>query len=249
MSEQTADAVRGLKPFFTYYGGKWRAAPRYPAPTHARLVEPFAGAAGYALRHYRHAVELYDVDTFVAGLWDYLIHVSADEVRRLPLEVDHVDGLGVCPEAKSLIGFWLNKGTAMPRKSPSRWMRDGLWPNSFWGPVIRERIASQVDAIRHWKIEQKSYKDVDTFDAATWFVDPPYAVSGHHYRSSEVDYTHLAYWCRSLEGQVMVCEQAGADWLPFEPFLTTKATEGRHGKSVSLEVIWTPAHTDGEADA
>lgn len=32
-----------LKPFWRYYGGKWRAAPSYPAPLHNTIVEPFAG--------------------------------------------------------------------------------------------------------------------------------------------------------------------------------------------------------------
>jgi len=39
-----------LRPFWRYYGGKFRAAPRYPTPTHKTIVEPFAGAAGYSLR-------------------------------------------------------------------------------------------------------------------------------------------------------------------------------------------------------
>jgi hypothetical protein len=34
-----------LRPFWRYYGGKWRAAPRYPRPTHDTIIEPFAGAA------------------------------------------------------------------------------------------------------------------------------------------------------------------------------------------------------------
>jgi len=33
-----------LKPFWQYYGGKWRAAPHYPKPRHDTIVEPFAGA-------------------------------------------------------------------------------------------------------------------------------------------------------------------------------------------------------------
>jgi len=40
-----------LRPFWRYYGGKWRAAPRYPAPRHDLIIEPFAGAAGYAMRY------------------------------------------------------------------------------------------------------------------------------------------------------------------------------------------------------
>lgn len=29
-----------LKPFFYFYGGKWRAAPKYPRPEHDFIVEP-----------------------------------------------------------------------------------------------------------------------------------------------------------------------------------------------------------------
>jgi site-specific DNA-adenine methylase len=43
--------VSGLRPFFPYYGSKWRAARAYPPPLHRQIVEPFAGSAGYALRY------------------------------------------------------------------------------------------------------------------------------------------------------------------------------------------------------
>ena len=39
-----------LKPFWRYYGGKYRAAPAYPPPRLGTIVEPFAGSAGYSLR-------------------------------------------------------------------------------------------------------------------------------------------------------------------------------------------------------
>ena len=33
-----------LRPFFSYYGGKWRSAVKhYPAPEFDQIVEPFAG--------------------------------------------------------------------------------------------------------------------------------------------------------------------------------------------------------------
>ena len=62
-----------------------------------------------------------------------------------------VDDLGPLPqEAKWLIGFWLNGGVSAPCKRPGAWMREGLRPNSKWGPVVRDLLASQVDRIRHW---------------------------------------------------------------------------------------------------
>jgi hypothetical protein len=40
----------GLEPMFTYLGGKWRLAPKYPPPIHDTIIEPFCGSAGYSLR-------------------------------------------------------------------------------------------------------------------------------------------------------------------------------------------------------
>jgi hypothetical protein len=37
-----------LKPFFSYFGAKWRLAPKYPPPLHRTIVELFAGSACYA---------------------------------------------------------------------------------------------------------------------------------------------------------------------------------------------------------
>jgi site-specific DNA-adenine methylase len=49
-----------LRPFFTYTGGKYRLAPRYPEPRHNLIIEPFAGSAGYSLRHPEREVLLID---------------------------------------------------------------------------------------------------------------------------------------------------------------------------------------------
>ena len=32
----------------------------------------------------------------------------------------------------------------------------------------------------------------------------------------DIDYARLADWCRALPGTVDVCENVGADWLPFQ---------------------------------
>lgn len=235
--------MTALQPFFSYYGGKWRAGPRYPSPRHQRLVEPFAGAAGYSVRNHTHDVVLVEKNPIVAELWRWLINATPEAVRRLPLlPLDGskgVDDFDLEPAERTLIGFWLNKGAVSPGRTPSAWMRSGIRPNSYWGEVIRERIASQVEAIRHWTVIEGDYRSAEA-GQATWFVDPPYQQAGNLYSCSakDIDFQALADWCRSLEGQTLVCENAGADWLPFVPFMNAKATPGSRGRSYSQEVLW-----------
>jgi hypothetical protein len=232
--------VRQVRPFFGYYGGKWRdALKHYPAPDHDTIVEPFAGSAGYSLRYADRKIILCEIDPIVAAVWQYLIRVKGSEILEIPdLRQDEcVDDLAICEEARWLVGLWLNRATASPRKSPSKWMRDGIRPGSFWGTRVRETIAAQVDLIRHWKVFQCSYADCPEKGRATWFIDPPYERAGQHYRfgSGQIDYTALGIWCRSRAGQVIVCENAGARWLPFKALADVKTTRADRR---SREVYW-----------
>jgi len=226
-----------LKPFFTYFGGKWRAAKHYPLPKYDIIVEPFAGAAGYALNYSDRNIILYEIDPILYGLWEYLLKASSQEILDLSITVSHVDDLQVCQEAKWLIGFWLNKGTSQPCKQPSKWMRDETRPKSFWGKEIRDRIANQVDKIRHWKIYNKCYLEADNIES-TWYIDPPYQKMGKYYKYSLIDYNVLGKWCVERNGQIIVCEQDGADWLPFKPFKEIKTTCGKNRTAASKEVIY-----------
>jgi len=229
-----------LKPFFTFYGGKWRAAPHSPEPALDTIVEPFAGSAGYALRYPAHNVVLVERDPLIAATWRYLLQVSPEEILSLPdIEPEQtVDDLPVSAEARLLIGWWCNKGASHPCKRPSAWMRSGIRSNSFWCAAVRERIASQVTCIRHWRLIEGNYDQAPDV-TATWFIDPPYQGAGKHYRMSDIDYAALAQWCRSRAGQVIVCENVGARWLPFRPWRNSKASEAQHGGKVSREAIWT----------
>lgn len=230
-------------PFFTYYGGKWRVAPKYPAPQHERIFEPFGGSAGYSLRHPDRKVWINDADPVIAGTWDYLVAVSEEEVLALPdLNADQtVDDLGVCQEARWLIGWWLNKGSAQPKLRPSTFMLKYPQGGPYWGEGIRRRIASQLDAIRHWTITNYDYEELPGW-SGTWFVDPPYELAGKHYRygtESVGDFDRLGRWCQAREGQVIVCEADGADWLPFEPLAVIDGTEGKQKKArARVEVMW-----------
>jgi len=88
----------------------------------------------------------------------------------------------------------------------------------YWGQLARERIASQLASIRHWRVKCGDYRGAEQASPATYFVDPPYVVAGHHYRhgSRDLDFDALGAWCRGLRGQAIVCEAQGAGWLPFE---------------------------------
>lgn len=226
-----------LKPFFTYFGGKYRIAPRYPKPRWKTIIEPFAGSAGYSTRYPNREVQLYDLNPKVVGTWDYLIKVSEEEIMRLPLVFDDVRNLAIPQEAKWLIGWWLNKGNAQPCHLPGLWMRQRIRPNSFWGEVIRARTAAQLEYIRHWKVRLTSYDTLPN-PSATWFIDPPYQRSGKRYTFNAVDYPHLSEWTKARQGQVVACGQEGDNWLDFKPFLDAKGTEGCRREGKSKEVIW-----------
>lgn len=229
-----------LRPFFSFYGGKWRDTPkRYPKPEYQTIVEPFAGSAGYSMRYADRGVILFEIDPVIAAVWKYLIHVKPREILAIPdlPSEGHVDDLDICEEARWLVGFWLNTGTASPRKRPSKWMRNDILPGSYWGERVRNTIARQVESIRHWKVYNESYDQCGVSGPATWFVDPPYQRAGKHYKfgASQIDYKELAGWCKVRQGQVIVCENDGADWLPFESIGNTKTT--RAGKR-SEEAVW-----------
>lgn len=237
-----------MRPLFPYYGSKWREARKYPAPHSGIVVEPFAGSAGYATYWAPPRVHLYDLDPVLAGVWAYLIRASEAEVRALPdLDAgERVSDLpGLCQEARWLIGFWINRGSATPKDKRSAFSTRTERSQLVWSQRARDRIAADLRGVREWRVTAGPYTDAPRLDA-TYFVDPPYEAMGRHYRcgSAGIDFAALGAWCRALPGQVVACEQAGAAWLPFAPFMSTKATRGR-----SLEVLWHRAPDAGLAQA
>jgi len=238
-----------LRPFWRYYGGKWRAAPRYPAPAHGTIIEPFAGAAGYSMRYPDRRVVLIERDPMIAETWRWLIGASRADVLAVPLVDDTRDlPAWVRKGAINLIVLLLSEASASgPRgqtvqsKRVTKGVANGERMRG-WGEAMRDRVASQVDAIKHWTIIEGDYTDAPNVEA-TWFVDPPYDNrAGRAYRFHDIDYPALGDWCRTRQGQVIACENDGATWLPFRPLysVTTRmnGAKGEGGRK-STEAIWT----------
>ena len=227
-----------LRPFFSYYGSKYLLAPHYPAPQHDTVIEPFAGSAGYSLLHFEHDIYLFDVNPVIVELWEFLIGATRGDILSLPLEITDLREMDLPAGAKHLIGFWLVRSASHPGNVPHGWMRTGIYGTSFWSAEKRQRVADQVQYIRHWQVAKGSYCDVPDV-TATWFVDPPYRKHGcgSRYRFNRIDYDALALWSLTRDGQVIVTEQDGADWLPFIPFRMTRTPT--KGARSSLEAVWT----------
>ena len=245
-----------LKPFFSYFGSKYRLSKKYHAPTKNVIIEPFAGSACYSLHYPHKQVKLFDKYDVICSIWDYLISVSESEFLSLPLiDFDKsVDEYPICQEAKYLIGFWLMLTSVKPgikHTSRSKMRIEGGYlctrtikgekitkmeapiKYSGWTEENKYRVSRQLEYIRHWKIEQKSYEEIENEDA-TWFIDPPYQVAGKVYKESSrnIDFDHLSTWCKQRQGEIIVCENAGATWLPFEHFSSLQNSRKKQTQEV-----------------
>lgn len=224
-------------PFWRYYGGKWRAAPRYPAPQLETIIEPFAGAAGYACRYPWRKVILIDRSPIIAGIWRFLIGSKPEDILAIPDIPDGgtVDDLPVCQEARWLAGFWCNEGAALPCGSPSRWAKRSGSAWGGWCQKSRLRLARDVPRIAHWQVIEGDYTDAPAIEA-TWFIDPPYQTkAGRHYKEQPGDFVALGEWTKQRKGQVIACDQQGADWLPWSSEISILANAAT---GTSEEVIY-----------
>lgn len=212
---------------FSYYGSKSKIIKSYPEPKYNIIIEPFCGSARYALRYYDRAIILNDLDTLIYNVWIYLIAVDSDEIANLPemQKGQNVDSFNLTKIQKELMSFMLGYGTNGKRKTyTGRAARDNEIRR------CKNRILNQLENIRHFQIFNLDLPDVE----ATWFIDPPYQNGGKYYRHHKINYAELAEWCKSRKGQVIVCENRSANWLPFKPLV-----EMQGGLRKTLEVIWT----------
>lgn len=232
-AERVDDVIPRLIP---YTGAKHRAAALYPPPKYGLIIEPFAGSAAYACRYPDNDVILCDVYPRLTAVWKYLTTASPSEILALPLLSpgeslpDSLEGA-----ARDLVGWWIQRASGSPGRTMPQAAR--TTPRAFWNERIRARIADAVPRIRHWRVEQASYETLANVEA-TWFIDPPYASVYRAYMFDRVDYAHLGTWCRSRLGQVIVCENDQALWLPFRPLASWAAVPAAGRGRVTREVVW-----------
>jgi hypothetical protein len=215
-----------------YYGTKKKLAKLYQSPKFDKIIEPFAGAAQYSLfnDNWQKEVILYDKYKVVADLWHWLINeASKEDILGLPdLNYgDNAKNFKLSTNEAALIGFCINNGSAVPKKSVGKFAN--------WNKA-KYNIADNLYKIKHWKIYNLDYSLIDNQNA-TWFIDPPYRFGGQWYHSTvcnkHIDYEQLSMWCKQRSGQVIVCENSQADWLPFSYLADLK---GQLHKT--KEVVW-----------
>ncbi|MEM4204137.1 MAG: hypothetical protein QXS54_08725 [Candidatus Methanomethylicaceae archaeon] len=212
---------------WSYYGNKSKIIHLYPEPKYDIIIEPFAGTARYSLRFFRKKVILNDKYDVIVKIWRWLQSITMEELLSLPIPLrgQNIKGMNIPQEAKYLYGFLAGRGTERPRLTVTEWGSE-----TFRSDLMR--IAANLYRIRHWEIRQGEYYELDNIEA-TWFIDPPYQYGGEVYIEHNIDYEHLAEWCMTRKGQVIVCENSKATWLPFKPLV-----KFRGQKHDSEEVIW-----------
>lgn len=225
---------------WSYYGAKTNLVDYYPGPKHNKIIEPFAGTARYALKYFDRDVLLVDKYDVIVKIWKWLQLCSIEDIKRLPHFVKPGQSLSDfnfdCDEAKCLIGFLIGFGMERPRKTSSV-KRMVMRPNHV--NFSLNRIAKNLFKIRHWNIQIGCYTEIENLKA-TWFVDPPYQIGGHCYvhGNKKIDFVSLSNWCKTREGQVVVCENTQADWMDFKPLGKHKGVRGMQN-----EAIWTNEKT------
>ncbi len=215
---------------WSYYGSKSKVVNHYPPPKFGKIVEPFAGAAKYSLKFFDRDVTIVDKYKVLVDVWLYLQQASEKDIATLPA-LKHGDSIlnyqHLSEVEKNFLGFLVCNGLESPRMNVS----------SFEGVNVArdlKRISKSVFKIRHWKIMLGSYEDLPNTEA-TWFIDPPYQFGGEHYKESNknIDFTKLAEWCKSRNGQVIACENTKATWLPFKAMKKMNGT-----MHTTTEAIW-----------
>ena len=221
---------------FSYYGSKSKIVDCYPKPKHGKIIEPFAGSARYSLKYFDKEVLLVDKYEVIVKIWKYLQQCSVADIKKLPrLERGQKIPDELSEIEKLFMGFIVADGASSPQSKTTNFSSN---PQKVSARL--DKIEKQLFKIKHWEIKLGSYDEIENQNA-TWFIDPPYEYGGQYYKESNrtINYSALAEWCRTRNGQVMVCENTKAGWMEFKKMITTKGQK----PEMTTEVIWSNQQT------
>lgn len=209
---------------WSYYGSKNKLVKYYPAPKFKTIIEPFAGSAWYSLKYPDHDVILCEKYKVVYDIWKWLITEATTQeiLKYVDFTVgQNISNLPIREEHKNLIGFCLNRGSVSPKRIVQKWSCQ-VASKPDWASTTNfalNRVAKLLPKIKHWKVIYGSYSELPNQEA-TWFIDPPYQNGGQHYIVNDINYDDLAKYCKTRQGQVIVCERTNANWLDFKPLIS-----------------------------
>lgn len=190
-------------------------------------------------------VVLIEKDPRVVATWQRLLAMSVDEVMSYPI-----------PKVGERTSDFLIMTSATSNAiAGCSWMTVTERQPDLVRKMLK-RIARVLDAAKEKvEITQGDYRDAPEIEGC-WFVDPPYSLTGRGAngnnrpqglgyargcRSDGIDFEALGEWCMDRPGQKIVCEYAGATWLPFRPLEGGGAFDSM-SRSAG-EVVWAdPEH-------
>jgi len=205
---------------FSYYGAKTKIVDMYPYPKYDTIIEPFAGSARYSLKYYDREIILYETYSKVYEVWKYLISATMSDILALPdVHIgDDIRNLNLTNAEKWLMGYQLQRGNARPGcivNERCNWNLDKI------------RISKEVSKVKHWKIFN-SDGIKPKWDAATYFIDPPYSVQKHGYNEGSVDYVLIKRKIMMGIGQFIVCGNSDDTWIDFIPMTKMRGINKSH---------------------
>lgn len=240
-----------IKAPFSYYGSKSKLAHLYPEPKVNLVVEPFAGAGCYSWLHRKNRqVWLNDLDARTHSIWSFLTDEDALDMLNYYLPDDDTIKPGmkvsgdVLPETDAscyqLTGLReICRAEANQGTQGGKGVHDQITSMGAKCWKVKRKLLEVIPEVVDWHITNLNYTDMQNV-YATWFIDPPYNnPAGKRYRQSNINYAELAAYCQSRRGQTIVCENAGATWLPFTPMKHNRVSiRSRYQKADAKEVVW-----------
>lgn len=232
-------------PLFKWFGSKWLSARLMPVPERDTVIEPYAGSAGYSLRHASKRVILWEDNPLVRELWHWLTGPATPEaIREIPLGVEpgtDIRTLGLTRGQELLLKHWQRTNNVGDCWTVSPW---GNKPGQ-WTANTRARVAEDIMCVKHWEVRRPEPEDMRW---ATIFYDPPYEYNYRYgFKPDAFDFADLAtaakHWGKNT--QVIVCEarcpKTGIAplYLPFRDFGSRITSRRKAGCNThSRELIW-----------